>query len=116
VKPRILNQACWILLMLASCARPQNQLYPANSPQLSSKLGISDADWGEIQALINLEKDEGNMPYELVYLERNHLGPIGAWMAHHTPGETRPHGPVFFFVKDNGRWYRSEDMSEWGNQ
>ena len=116
MKSRPLNQACWILLILVSCARPQNELYPANSPRLASKLSISDADWREIQALINLEKNEGNKPYELVSLERNHLGSIGAWMAHHTPGETRPHGPVFFYAKDNGHWFRSEDMSEWGNQ
>jgi len=49
MNPRLLNQACWILLMLVSCARPQNQLYPANSARLASKLGISDADWREIQ-------------------------------------------------------------------
>jgi len=116
MKPRLLKHAGWILLLVVSCARPQNELYPANTAQLASKLGVSDTDWRKIQALIRLEKDESNKPYELVYLERNHLGSIGAWMAHHTPGETRPHGPVFFYVKDNGRWYRSEDMSEWGNQ
>jgi len=66
---------------------------------LASKLGISDADWREIQALIKLEKDEGNQPYELVSLERNHLGSIGAWMARPQPRRNRPHGPVFFLCQ-----------------
>lgn len=96
-------------------AASQLELYPANAAGLASKLGISDADWLEIEALIKLEKDEGNKPYELVCLERNPFGGIGAWLARHTPGETRPHGPVFFYIKDNGCWHRSKDMSEWGD-
>lgn len=116
MKPRLLNQACWILLLLVSCAHPRNDVFPANSAHLPSKLGVSDADWRDIQALIKLEKDESNKPYEVVYLERNQLGLVVAWMAHHTPGETRPQGPVFFYFKDRGHWYRLEDMSEWGNQ
>jgi hypothetical protein len=105
-----------MMLLIASCAHSHEGLYPATSPRLASRLGIAEGDWREIQALIKLEKDENSKNYELVYLECYHLGYIGAWMAHKTPNERRPHGPIFFYAKAGGRWYRSEDMSEWGNE
>jgi len=109
-------QLCCAIILLVSCARSRSGLYPADAPNLAFQLGITQREWLEVQTLIRREKDEGGDAYELVYLERNALGYVGAWMAHKSPPETRPHGPVFFYTKADRRWYRLDDMSEWGNE
>ena len=99
-----------VCLCAVSCTDSDSspQFFDPDTPRLAQKLGIREGDWREIQKLIAKEHD-----YSLAHVERSPRKQVGAWLATKTPNGLEKHGPVFFYVKHEGRWYRSEDMSEW---
>ena len=106
--PFICLSCLW--LFAASCTHSSSALFEPSSPGLAQKLGIHDDDWREVQSLITKEQD-----YSLTYLERSPVGYVGAWMSTKTTNGLQKHGPVFFYAKHEGHWYRLDQMSEWGD-
>jgi hypothetical protein len=100
---------CCLCVFAASCANPSPALIDPASPRLAQKLGIREHDWREIHDLISREHE-----YSLIYLERSPLADVGAWMATKTADGLQMHGPVFFYRKHQGHWYRMDEMSAWG--
>jgi hypothetical protein len=82
-------------------------LFKPNEENLHEKLGISQQDWIEIHSLIKAKKN-----YEIVYIEKQVHGYIGAWMSKKSERKST-HGPVFFFNKHNDKWYELGEMSSW---
>ena len=81
-----------------------------HDPEISIKLGISGIDLNQIKLLINNETQ-----YYLVKYEKSPTGFIGAWMAPLPKVEKASGGPVFFYNKHQGKWYKLSEMSVWGN-
>src|SRR5437762_1482688 len=100
-----------LCLALVSCATQSAGLYPATSPKLAKHLGIQDSDWHEIHSLVGREQG-----YSLLFVEHSRLGYVGAWMGTETADGIRETGPVFFYAKHQGHWYRLDEMSSWGDK
>ena len=104
---------CTIVLILISFATnsifagDQLRLLKPNEEKLHEKLGITQQDWIEICSLIKAKKN-----YDLIYVEKQMHGYIGAWMSKRSePNPT--HGPIYFYNKHNDKWYEIEEMSSW---
>ena len=83
-------------------------LFDSGSPRIAAELGIRGQDWRELHELIS--KQPGSA---LIYVERNPLGSVGAWLATKTTDGLEKRGPVFFYAKHQGRWHRLDELSEW---
>jgi hypothetical protein len=106
LRPIFISVLCFIAI---SCTHTSDyQAYDPDCPNLAHKLGVQECDWLEVRDLISKERD-----YLLTCVERNPHGYIGAWMATKTPDGLQQHGPVFFYAKHQGHWYRLDEMSEW---
>ncbi|MGV7224644.1 MAG: hypothetical protein ACQ9MH_24400 [Nitrospinales bacterium] len=99
-----------IIIFLASnylFAGDSINLFKPTKKNLHEKLGISHQDWIEIHSLIEAKNN-----YDLIYIEKQAHGYIGAWMSKKAEGKST-HGPVFFYNKHNDKWYELEEMSSW---
>jgi len=98
------------LLILPLSGIGEDAFVLPHNPEVSVKLGISEIDLNEIKLLIRSEAE-----YYLVKYEKSPTGFIGAWMAPLPKVEKASGGPVFFYNKDQGKWYKLSEMSVWGN-
>ena len=95
------------LASIYSYAGEKLHLFEPGEVNLHEKLGITIQDWDEIQILISAKKN-----YELIYIERQMHGYIGAWMSERPNGD-KSSGPIYFYNKHGGKWYELEEMSSW---
>lgn len=102
-----------IVLMITSLASnhifagDSVNLFKPNEANLHEELGISQQDLTEILSLIKAKEN-----YDVVYIEKQAHGYVGAWMVRKSERKST-HGPVFFYNKHDGKWYELEEMSAW---
>ena len=107
VRTYLVAIVCCLSAFLTGCTSSSKLFDPA-APRLAQKLAIGEQDWCEIRHLIATQ--EG---LTLAYVERHPDGYVGAWMSTETADGLQNRGPIFFYAKRDGRWFRSEEMSEW---
>ena len=106
---RTLFKILFVLTLPLSAVAESVVVYP-NDSKITARLGISEIDLKEIKLLTN--KESGHY---IVKIEKSPTGFIGVWMAPLPKVKNPSGGPVFFYNKHQGKWYKLSEMSVWGD-